>query len=137
MSALNSSGLNPDTINKSHTTAQSVNQMMQSSTQRIELIARSFAEGVKEICDWYSSEDNHFEIDPVMNEKIETTDQAVRYFHNLLLRVPLSLEHETWLTAFLNRELGTKNIRTSITYLEEPLRMLIHLIMSTPEYQLS
>ena len=42
-------GLNPDTINKSHTTAQSVNQMMQSSTQRIELIARSFAEGVKEI----------------------------------------------------------------------------------------
>ena len=42
-------GLNPDTINKSHTTAQSVNQMMNSSTQRIELIARSFAEGVKEI----------------------------------------------------------------------------------------
>ncbi len=42
-------GLNPDTINKSHTTAQSVNQMMQSSTQRIELIARSFAEGVKDL----------------------------------------------------------------------------------------
>ena len=76
-------------------------------------------------------------VEIVMNEKIETTDQAVRYFHNLLLRVPLSLEHETWLTAFLNRELGTKDIRTSITYLEEPLRMLIHLIMSTPEYQLS
>ncbi|GIS65621.1 MAG: hypothetical protein CM1200mP3_18690 [Chloroflexota bacterium] len=53
-----------------------------------------------------------------MNEKIETTDQAVRYFHNLLLRVPLSLEHQTWLTAFLNREFGTKDIRTSITYLE-------------------
>lgn len=42
-------GLNPDTINKSHTTAQSVNQMMNSSTQRIELIARSFADGVKDI----------------------------------------------------------------------------------------
>ena len=42
-------GLNPDTINKSHTTAQSVNQMMNSSTQRIELIARSFAEGVKDL----------------------------------------------------------------------------------------
>ena len=76
-------------------------------------------------------------VEIVMNEKIETTDQAVRYFHNLLLRVPLSLEHQTWLTAFLNRELGTKDIRTSITYLEEPLRMLVHLIMSTPEYQLS
>ena len=42
-------GLNPDTINKSHTTATSVNQMMNSSTQRIELIARSFADGVKNI----------------------------------------------------------------------------------------
>jgi len=42
-------GLNPDTINKSHTTAQSVNQMMNSSTQRIELVARSFADGVKDI----------------------------------------------------------------------------------------
>jgi len=42
-------GLNPDTINKSHTTATSTNQMMQASTQRIELIARNFAEGVKDI----------------------------------------------------------------------------------------
>ena len=42
-------GLNPDTINKSHTTATSVNQMMQASTQRVELIARNFAEGVKDI----------------------------------------------------------------------------------------
>lgn len=35
-----------------------------------------FAEGVKEICDWYSSEDNHFEIDPVMNEKIDNMINA-------------------------------------------------------------
>jgi hypothetical protein len=42
-------GMNPDTINKSHTTAQSVNQMMAASNQRIELIARNFAEGVKDI----------------------------------------------------------------------------------------
>ena len=42
-------GLNPDTINKSHTTAESTRSMMQSSTQRIELIARSFADGVKDI----------------------------------------------------------------------------------------
>jgi len=42
-------GLNPDTINKSHTTAESTRSMMQSSTQRIELIARSFADGVKNI----------------------------------------------------------------------------------------
>lgn len=42
-------GLNPDTINKSHTTATSTNQMMAAGTQRIELIARNFAEGVKDI----------------------------------------------------------------------------------------
>ena len=42
-------GLNPDTINKSHTTATSTNQMMAAQTQRIELIARNFAEGVKDI----------------------------------------------------------------------------------------
>ena len=42
-------GLNPDTINKSHTTATSTNQMMMAQTQRIELIARNFAEGVKDI----------------------------------------------------------------------------------------
>ena len=42
-------GLNPDTINKSHTSAESTRSMMQSSTQRIELIARSFADGVKDI----------------------------------------------------------------------------------------
>ncbi len=42
-------GLNPDTINKSHTTATSVNQMMAAGTQRVELIARNFAEGVKDI----------------------------------------------------------------------------------------
>ncbi len=42
-------GLNPDTINKSHTTAASTNQMMMAGTQRVELIARNFAEGVKDI----------------------------------------------------------------------------------------
>ena len=42
-------GLNPDTINKSHTTAESTRSMLQNSTQRIELIARSFADGVKDI----------------------------------------------------------------------------------------
>ena len=42
-------GLNPDTINKSHTTAESTRSMMQTSTQRIELVARSFADGVKDI----------------------------------------------------------------------------------------
>jgi hypothetical protein len=36
-----------DEINKSHTTATSANVMMNASTQRIELYARNFSEGVK------------------------------------------------------------------------------------------
>ena len=40
-------GLDANVINKSHTTATSTNVMMNASTQRIELIARNFSEGVK------------------------------------------------------------------------------------------
>jgi len=40
-------GLDSDVINKSHTTATSANVMMNASTQRIELYARNFSEGVK------------------------------------------------------------------------------------------
>lgn len=40
-------GLDSDVINKSHTTATSANVMMNASTQRIELYARNFSEGIK------------------------------------------------------------------------------------------
>ena len=40
-------GLDSHTINKSHTTATSANVMMNASTQRIELYARNFSEGIK------------------------------------------------------------------------------------------
>ena len=42
-------GLDPDIINKSHTTATSTNVMMNAGTQRIELIARNFSEGIKRL----------------------------------------------------------------------------------------
>jgi hypothetical protein len=32
--------------------------------------------------------------------------------------------------------LGTSDIAVAETYLEEPLRLVLHLIMSQPEYQL-
>ena len=41
------------------------------------------------------------------------------------------------LVAFLDHELGTSDISAANTYLEEPLRLVLHLIMSQPEYQLS
>jgi hypothetical protein len=73
----------------------------------------------------------------VVDAGLGTTSDVVRYFQKLLLRIPLAQEHEAELISFLDHELGTNNIALSISYLEEPLRMLIHLIMSTPEYQLS
>jgi hypothetical protein len=38
--------------------------------------------------------------------------------------------------AFLTKELGTDNIQRARTYMEDPLRMALHLVMSTPEYQI-
>ena len=38
---------------------------------------------------------------------------------------------------FLTKELASDRIEPAASYLEEPVRLLVHLIMSTPEYQLS
>ena len=40
------------------------------------------------------------------------------------------------LVDFLDGELGTGDIARADTYLEDPLRLLLHLMMSQPEYQL-
>ena len=52
-----------------------------------------------------------------------------------LLRVPLAKAAHDGLVTLLTTELGTDSIERAKTYLEEPLRMTVHLIMSTPEYQ--
>ncbi|MFQ5960530.1 MAG: DUF1800 family protein [Candidatus Methylomirabilales bacterium] len=72
----------------------------------------------------------------VMSEGLENTERVVDYFLRRFLSVPLSTEVRQGLIAFLDRELGTSHIKEAETYLEEPLRMLVHLIMSRPEYQL-
>jgi hypothetical protein len=36
----------------------------------------------------------------------------------------------------LEREIGTREIASAETYLERPLRLVAHLIMSSPQYQL-
>ena len=73
----------------------------------------------------------------VQRHGLATTSEVVDHFQTRLLRLPLSSEHRDALIEFLTRELGTKEIGAAISYLEEPLRMLVHLIMSAPEYQLS
>ena len=72
----------------------------------------------------------------VTDAGLDTTSEAVDYFLARLLRTPVSAEDRGALIAFLTQELGTDHIEHTVTYLEEPARLLLHLIMSTPEYQL-
>ncbi len=67
---------------------------------------------------------------------LATTSEVVDYFLDRLLRVPPTADVRQVLIDFLTRELGTDTIKPAMTYLEEPTRHLVHLIMSTPEYQL-
>ena len=67
---------------------------------------------------------------------LETTTEVVDYFLDHLLRAPLAEEDRQTLIDFLTHELGTDQIELTVTYLEEPVRHLVHLIMSAPEYQL-
>jgi hypothetical protein len=73
----------------------------------------------------------------VLSAKLKNTSQAVDYLTHRFMRVPPSEATRQKLVAFLNKELGTEDISAAQTYLEEPLRLALHLIMSQPEYQLS
>src|SRR6202795_2336082 len=73
----------------------------------------------------------------VLNENLKNTTQAVDYLIHRFMRVPPDDATRQKLVAFLNKELGTTDLSVARTYLEEPLRLVLHLIMSQPEYQLS
>jgi len=73
----------------------------------------------------------------VLAENPQNTTQVVDYLIRRFMRVPPSDETRRTLIAFLDRELGTSDISAARSYLEEPLRLVVHLIMSQPEYQLS
>ena len=50
--------------------------------------------------------------------------------------MPIPTDFRDGLVALLGEELGTTDLARANTYLEDPLRMVTHLIMSTPEYQI-
>jgi hypothetical protein len=72
----------------------------------------------------------------VLAENLENTEQVVDYLLARFLNVPVGEPERRMLVAFLDEQLGTSDIARARTYLEDPLRMLVHLIMSQPEYQL-
>ena len=51
--------------------------------------------------------------------------------------VPVPPATRARLTDFLARALGTADLQAARSYLEEPLRQTLHLILALPEYQLS
>ena len=72
----------------------------------------------------------------VEKEGLTSVEQIVDHFLNRLLSVPASPAQRANLVIVLKGDLGTDDIAAAHTYLEGPLRELVHRIMSLPEYQL-
>ena len=72
----------------------------------------------------------------VLREELATPDEVVAYLARRFLSVPLAPAAQRELSEFFARELGTRDVRAAATYLEDPLRLLLHVLLSTPEYQL-
>jgi uncharacterized protein (DUF1800 family) len=72
----------------------------------------------------------------VKAQGLQNTTEVVDYFATRFLSVPLDPQQRQALIAFLDQELATSNVQEAQTWMEDPLRMLLHLIMSMPEYQL-
>ena len=73
----------------------------------------------------------------ILDSRSATTSEAVDYLLGRFVRVPVSANTRDVLVTLLDDELGTTDISRAATFMEEPLRMVVHLIMSTPEYQLN
>jgi hypothetical protein len=74
--------------------------------------------------------------DIILVGSARTTGDAVDILLVRFLSVPIDSEARATLVSFLDEQLGTSDITRAQSYLEEPLRLTAHLIMSRPEYQL-
>lgn len=72
----------------------------------------------------------------VLDAKLQNTTQVVDHLIHRFMRVPPDDSARQKLIAFLNKDLGTADIAVAQTYMEDSLRLVLHLIMSQPEYQL-
>jgi len=67
---------------------------------------------------------------------VKNTTEVVDYFIRRFMRVPPAAEKRKAMVNLLNKELSTADVTRAQTYMEDSLRLLVHLIMSEPEYQL-
>ncbi len=73
----------------------------------------------------------------VMASGSATTGDAVDYLLSRFLRVPIAMATRDAFVTLLEEELGTADLSRAETYMEDPLRLVAHLILSTPEYQIN
>ena len=73
----------------------------------------------------------------VMDSGSTTTGEAVDALLGRFLRMPVTSDLRDKLVALLEDELGTSDLNRAQTYMEDPLRIVTHVIMSTPEYQIN
>jgi uncharacterized protein (DUF1800 family) len=72
----------------------------------------------------------------VLTEGLENTSEVIDYFIGRFMVVEPGEDSRRMLVGFLNEELGTSSVSEAQTYMEDALRMALHLLMSQPEYQL-
>ena len=72
----------------------------------------------------------------VLREGLETPREVVGYLVERFFSVAPDRATQSALADYLEAELGTGDIRAAASYLEEPLRLLLHALLSRPEYQL-
>jgi hypothetical protein len=73
----------------------------------------------------------------VLENGARSSGDAVDCLVARFLSVPLDPAARSAAVSFLDGELGTSDLERAKTYMEEPLRLTAHLIMSAPEYQLA
>ena len=72
----------------------------------------------------------------VISAKLASPSAVVDYFAERFLSVPLDPTTRDALAKTFEGELGSADVLGSGTVLEDPLRVLLHLLLSRPEYQL-
>jgi len=72
----------------------------------------------------------------VLDAGCKTAREAADYLLARFISVPLDASTHERIAKFLENELGTSDLSKATTYLEEPLRTTLHVILSLPEYQL-
>ena len=73
----------------------------------------------------------------VLASGAQSSAQVVDLFAQRFFSVTMARADRVAWTAFLSEQLGTDRIARASTYMEDGLRMLLHLMLSSPDYQLN